>query len=160
MIVINTCSKSYAMTGWRVGYVAARDGLTRHIGAVHHTSVGGVNWIAQRAALAAFTVPSDWLSTTRALYDARRLEMTRLVNQTKHLRCHLPEGAFYAFVRLPEGVSSERMVSAAGDRGVGVRSGVEFGAAGEGFVRLTFAGDPESFGPAIQILDDIAVSSW
>jgi len=151
-IVINTCSKTYAMTGWRVGYVAARNGLVRGPAVMHRTVLNNVNTIAQRAAVTAYTTKTDWHDRMLAEYTKRRQTMCDLVNGMPGLRCERPEGAFYVFVRVEVPLSSEELTDHCLNHGVAVRSGTEFGPRGEGYIRLTFAGEPSEFEPGLERL--------
>jgi aspartate aminotransferase len=151
-IIVNTCSKTYAMTGWRVGYVAARQGLLRGPAIIHRTVLNNVNTIAQRAALVAYTTRTDWHGRMLAEYAARRRTMCELVNGMPGLRCAEPEGAFYVFVRVEAPISSEELTEHCRNHGVAVRSGTEFGPRGEGYIRLTFAGEPAEFEPGLERL--------
>jgi aspartate aminotransferase len=151
-IVINTCSKTFAMTGWRIGYVAARGGLLRGPAVIHRTSSGIVNTIGQRAAVTAFTTKTNWPGRMLDEYTRRRDLMCDLVNAIPGLRSEKPEGAFYVFVRVDAPISSEALTQHCLKHGVAVRSGTEFGARGEGFIRLTFAGELSQFQPGLERL--------
>src|SRR5579864_2588119 len=153
-IIINTCSKTFAMTGWRVGYAAARGGLIKAAGIIHRTVVNNINTMAMRAAVAAYTVETDWHRRMLAEYAARRETMCQMVNAMPGLSCLKPEGAFYVFVRVNVPLSSEALTAHCLQHGVAVRSGTEFGPkGGEGFIRLTFAGEPKEFKPGLERLD-------
>ncbi|HUK10069.1 MAG TPA: pyridoxal phosphate-dependent aminotransferase [Stellaceae bacterium] len=153
-IVINTCSKTFAMTGWRVGYAAARGGLIRAAGVIHRTATNNMNSMAMRAAVAAYTVETDWQRRMLGEYARRRDTMCNMVNAMPGLSCAKPEGAFYVFVRVNVPMSSEELTAHCLRHGVAVRSGTEFGPrGGEGFIRLTFAGDPKEFKPGLERLD-------
>jgi aspartate aminotransferase len=151
-IVINTCSKTFAMTGWRVGYVAARGGLLKAVAVIHRTSVGFVTTIGQKAAVTAFTTKTNWPGRMLDEYARRREIMCELVNAMPGLHCEKPEGAFYVFVRVNVPMTSEALTEHCLKHGVAVRSGTEFGARGEGFIRLTFAGEPAQFKPGLERL--------
>ncbi len=153
LLLINTCSKTFAMTGWRVGYLAARAGLVRAPSLVHRTSCGFVNTIAQRAAVTAYTAPTNAPARMAAEYAARRDLMCDMVNAMPGLRCAKPEGAFYVFVRVDANLTSEALTEHCLSHGVAVRSGTEFGPRGEGFIRLTFAGEPANFEPGLRRLE-------
>ncbi|MGH7070679.1 MAG: pyridoxal phosphate-dependent aminotransferase [Acetobacteraceae bacterium] len=153
LILINTCSKTFAMTGWRVGYVAARNGLVRAASIIHRTATGFVNTIAQRAAVAAFTTRTNWQAEMLGEYAARRERMCAMVNAIPRLHCAKPEGAFYVFVRVDTDLASEALAEHCLQHGVSVRSGTEFGPGGEGYIRLTFAGAPARFERGLERLN-------
>ncbi len=151
-IVVNTCSKTFAMTGWRLGYVAARQGLVRGPALLHRTMNHTVNTISQAAALAAFTTSSDAPQRMCDEYARRRDLMCDIVNSMPGLECRKPEGTFYVFARCDVPMSSQDLTAHCLQHGVAVRSGTEFGARGEGYLRLTFCGQPSEFEPALKRL--------
>jgi len=150
--VINTCSKTFAMTGWRVGYMAARNGLVKPANDIHRTALHCVNWIAQRAAVKAYTVKTNWQHEMLAEFTQRRDLMLSMVNATPGLVCVKPEGTFYAFVRVAIPMTSEQLTEHLMKHGVAVRSGTEYGRRGEGFIRLCFAGEIAQFKPGLERL--------
>lgn len=152
-IVINTCSKTFAMTGWRIGYVGARHGLLKGLAMIHRTTMGMVNTMAQKAAVVAFTQKTNWPGRMLDEYTRRREIMCALVNAMPGLSCEKPEGAFYVFVRVDVSMTSEALTEHCLKHGVAVRSGTEFGARGEGYIRLTFAGEPSKFQPGLERLE-------
>lgn len=135
-----TLSKSYAMTGWRIGYaVAAQPWMTGLAKATLYSS-NGVSTPTQWAALAAFTTESDFLETSRAAYRERRDLLVAGLNELG-LTCAPPAGAFYAF---PDVTTIDRDSRKASeillDRAqVATVPGVVFGPQGEGHVRFTFS---------------------
>ena len=151
-IIINTCSKTFAMTGWRVGYMAARGALLKPAADIHRTALGTVNWIAQRAALKAFTKKTSWQGDMLAEFTKRRDLMWSMVNSMPGLRCEKPEGTFYTFVRVEVPLTSEQLTEHLMRNGVAVRSGTEYGKRGEGFIRLCFAGEIAQFQPGLERL--------
>lgn len=155
LIVINTCSKTFAMTGWRVGYMAARGGLLKPAGDIHRTALGTVNWIAQRAALTAFTNDPGWKQEMLAEFTKRRDLMWSMVNSMSGLSCAKPEGTFYAFVKVEVPLTSEQLSDHLTRHGVAVRSGTEYGRRGEGFIRLCFAGEIAQFKPGLERLAEV-----
>jgi len=152
VIVINTCSKTFAMTGWRVGYMAGRNGLLKPAADIHRTALGTVNWVAQRAALGAFTTETSWKHDMLAEFTTRRDLMWSMVNAMPGLSCAKPEGTFYAFVRVEVPLTSEQLTDHLMRHGVAVRSGTEYGRRGEGFIRLCFAGEIDQFKPGLDRL--------
>ena len=152
-VILNTCSKTFAMTGWRVGYAAARDGLIKGIGIIHRTIVNNINSISQHAALAAYSEQTGWQGEMLAEYTRRRDIMCGIVNAIPGLSCAQPEGAFYVFVRVNAALTSEALTDHFLQHGVAVRSGTEFGPRGEGYIRLTFAGETTRFQPGLERMD-------
>jgi aspartate/methionine/tyrosine aminotransferase len=139
LLYVNTFSKTYAMTGWRVGYVAGPREVIEAVSTVHRSFNGPLNSAVQRAALVALTEPTDWPERMRREYQARRDIVTRMVASVPGLELVRPDGSFYAFVRYGSEVPSTDVVKRALEEGVAIRSGSEFGPGGEGHVRVTFS---------------------
>ena len=135
-----TLSKSYAMTGWRIGYAVATEPWMTGLGKSTLYSSNGVSTPTQWAALAAFVTPSDFLETSRVAYRERRDLLLAGLNELG-LRCPLPAGAFYAF---PDVTSISKDSRAAAEillarAQVATVPGVVFGPHGEGHVRFSFS---------------------
>lgn len=90
-------SKSYAMTGWRIGFLAGPADLIKACTVVQATATSGVSSIGQAAALAALTGPQDFLETRAAAYQTRRNLVVTALNNIPGITCHSPNGAFYVF---------------------------------------------------------------
>jgi aspartate aminotransferase len=96
-VTMNGCSKAYAMTGWRIGFGGAPRHIIKAMDKLQGQSTSNTCSIAQAAAVAALNGPQDATETMRQVYEARRNRVVAALNATPRLRCHLPEGAFYAF---------------------------------------------------------------
>jgi aspartate/methionine/tyrosine aminotransferase len=136
-----TLSKSYAMTGWRVGYTVAPPAVIDEMEKLMEHMVSGVTAVAQRAALAAIEAPQDCVRDMVAIYDKRRRIVYEGLNAIGGIKCLKPESTFYAFPNISSfGLSSwefaEYLVK---EHRVAVVPGSIFGQAGEGYVRLSFA---------------------
>jgi aspartate aminotransferase len=144
IVLINSLSKTYAMTGWRVGYVAAPLPLAEGITALQGHVSGNPNSIAQKAALYALTERVD-LGEMVTEYDRRRRHVVSRLNEIPGVACGIPRGAFYAFadVRGVLGTAGGPATSAAlaetllEEAHVAVVPGEAFEA--PGFVRLSYA---------------------
>ncbi|PYS29926.1 MAG: aspartate aminotransferase [Acidobacteria bacterium] len=135
-----TFSKSYAMTGWRIGYTVATDPWMTGLRKTTLYSSNGVSTPTQWAALAAFTTESDFLATSRAAYLERRDLLLAGLNELG-LSCPLPAGAFYAFpdtssISADSRTATELLLDRANVASV---PGVVFGPHGEGHVRFSFS---------------------
>ena len=139
LVYVQTFSKTYAMTGWRIGYVAGSRPVVEAATRVHRAFNGPLNSAVQRAALVAVTEPTDWPARMCREYRARRDIVSRMVQGVPGLELREPQGSFYAFIRYPCDVSSLEVVRQAAERGVAVRAGSEFGPSGEGHVRVAFS---------------------
>lgn len=136
-----TLSKSYAMTGWRVGYTAAPKAIIDEMEKLMEHMVSGVTAVAQRAALAAITAPPDCVQEMVATYDKRRHLVHEGLNAIDGIHCLKPESTFYAFPNISStGLSAWDFAKyLVKEYKVAVVPGSIFGRAGEGYVRLSFA---------------------
>lgn len=140
-----TLSKSYAMTGWRVGYTVAPPALIDEMEKLMEHMVSGVTAVAQRAALAAIEGPQDCVRDMVDTYDKRRRIVHEGLNAIEGIKCLMPESTFYAFPNISSfGLSSWEFARyLVTEHKVAVVPGSIFGRAGEGYVRLSFAASVE-----------------
>ena len=96
-ILVDGVSKTYAMTGWRIGYTAGPLPLIKAMAKIQGQSTSNPTNISQVATLAALTGPQDCVETMRKAFDERRVEMVKLLRAIPHVSCREPKGAFYAF---------------------------------------------------------------
>ena len=139
-ITAYTLSKSYAMTGWRIGYAVATEPWMTGLAKAILYSSNGVSTPTQWGALAAFTTESDFLETSRAAYRERRDLLVGGLNEIG-LTCAPPAGAFYAFPDVSSiDVDSRKASEVLLDKAqVATVPGVVFGPQGEGHVRFSFS---------------------
>ncbi len=144
-LIVDGFSKTFAMTGYRLGYVVAP---LRWIPALTTLAVNGHTCVApfiQRAGVAALTGPQDAVDAQVAAYRTRRDRVVRALNDIPGVECPVPAGAFYAFPRLTgtlarHGLSSRQFADTLlEDHGVATIDGAAFGSRGEGCLRLSFA---------------------
>jgi aspartate/methionine/tyrosine aminotransferase len=140
-----TLSKSYAMTGWRVGYTVAPPALIDEMEKLMEHMVSGVTAVAQRAALAAIEAPQDCVREMVATYAKRRRVVYEGLNAVEGIKCLKPESTFYAFPNVKSfGLSSWDLAKyLVKEHRVAVVPGSIFGKEGEGYVRLSFAASTE-----------------
>jgi len=141
LLYINGFSKTYAMTGWRLGYLIAPPELLRAAHIIHSNCSAGVNWPTQRAGIAALDGPQEPVAEMFAGYHTRREALLERLAGTPGLRPVLPEGAFYLYVgfRFNPPIRSADITKLLLKEGVAVRSGTEYGPAGEGYVRISYS---------------------
>ena len=96
-VLVDGVSKTYAMTGWRIGYTAGPVPLIKAMSKIQGQSTSNPTTIAQYATLAALTGPQDCVATMRKAFDERRQEMVKLLRAIPGVTCREPKGAFYAF---------------------------------------------------------------
>jgi aspartate aminotransferase len=140
-LVFNGLSKAYAMTGWRLGYVAGPRPYLQQIEKVHSHSVTCATSFVQKAGVVALNGPQEFIGQMVTAWDRRRQDLAERLNAVNGISCPLVEGAFYAFVdiRGTGMTSTEAAELFLQEAHVAVTPGVAFGAAGEGHVRLSFA---------------------
>jgi aspartate aminotransferase len=96
-LTLNGMSKSYAMTGWRIGYAAAPDSLIKALDLLHGQQTSGACTIAQWASVQALNGPQDHLPIFRKAFEERRDLVVSMLNQARYIKCPMPEGAFYVY---------------------------------------------------------------
>jgi len=140
-----TLSKSYAMTGWRVGYTVAPPAVIDEMEKLMEHMVSGVTAVAQRAALTAIEAPQDCVREMVATYDKRRRIVYEGLNAVDGITCLKPESTFYAFPNIKSfGLSSWDLARyLVKEHKVAVVPGSIFGKGGEGYLRLSFAASIE-----------------
>ncbi len=139
-ITVNGFSKAYAMTGWRLGYVAAPRQIIAQIFKVHQQSVTAAATFTQLAGARALAGPQDAVDDMLREYDSNRRLVVQALNDMPGVYCPSPEGAFYAFPRIESASDSVRFAQELlEDALVAVTPGVAFGPTGEGHVRISFA---------------------
>jgi aspartate/methionine/tyrosine aminotransferase len=142
-VYVQTFSKTYAMTGWRVGYLVGPSPVVSAAAQVHRTLNGSVNTATQIAALRALELDDSVIEPMLEAYRNRRELVVEELDGVTGLTLVPPEGAFYGFVRYDIDVAATRVVEDLKERGVVVRAGSEYGPSGEGHVRISFAASEE-----------------
>ena len=138
-IIVNSFSKTYAMTGWRVGYLAAEKEFTNQMLKIHHSINICANASAQRAVVAALTGLQDCVREFLEEYDRRRRFVVKALNDVPGFKCRMPQGAFYVFPNIQElGLTSIELArSLVLDAKVITVPGSGFGT--EGYLRISYA---------------------
>jgi aspartate aminotransferase len=151
VILLNGWSKTYAMTGWRMGYSVWPKALYEFARKLAVNSYSCVNAAAQWAGLAALTGPQDSVAKMVAEFDRRRQIVVAGLNKLPGISCAIPKGAFYAFPNIARtGWKSKALASALlEDAGVAVVGGPDFGILGEGYLRLSYANSAENIVKAL-----------
>ena len=148
-----TFPKSYAMTGWRVGYAVAKEPFMTAMRKIVLYSTNGVSTPTQWAALEAMATPQSAIDARREEYRLRRDLLVKGLNELG-LACELPPGAFYAFPSVAKIHKDSRRVSTLllEKAHVATIPGVVFGAQGEGHVRFGYAVSPETIEAGLEAL--------
>ena len=149
-IVLNGFSKSYAMTGWRLGYAAAPMELIPPLAKAHAYMVTNATSMVQHGALAALEGPQDFVEEMRAEFEKRRNFLLEAIQSMPLLSCNVPEGAFYLFVDVSKtGMNGEEFVNFMIDNGVGTVPGTAFGKSAENFIRISYAASMEEIAECV-----------
>ncbi len=106
-IVVNGVSKSYAMTGWRIGYAAGPVEIIKAMTKIQSQSTSNPTSIAQKAAVAALRGPQDCVEQMRTEFEKRRNYLVEQLNKIKGFSCKMPQGAFYAFPNIKENLKKK-----------------------------------------------------
>ncbi|CAD5250868.1 Aspartate aminotransferase [Bosea sp. 62] len=151
LILLNGWSKTYAMTGWRMGFSVWPKPLYDNARKLAVNSHSCVNAPAQWAGLAALTGPQDAVAMMLAEFDRRRKAVVAGLNGLPGVSCIVPKGAFYAFPNVSQtGWKAKKLASALLDEaGVATIGGPDFGVHGEGYIRLSYANSLENIERAL-----------
>jgi aspartate/methionine/tyrosine aminotransferase len=145
-IILDGFSKTYAMTGWRIGYGILPPFLVDAVNKLMVNSNSCTASFTQRAALAALTGDQSPVDAMVAEFRRRRDVFVEKLNKMQGVRCALPEGAFYAFANIEQtGWKSKALADALlHEAGVACLSGTAFGRFGEGYLRFSYANSLEN----------------
>lgn len=141
LILLDGFSKTYAMTGWRLGWALWPDALYDKARKLAVNEWSCVNAPAQYAGVAALTGPQDEAEAMVASFDDRRKAVVEALNALPGISCRTPKGAFYAFPNIAEtGWKAKDLADALlQEKGVALIGGPDFGTLGEGYVRVSYA---------------------
>ena len=144
-LIVDSFSKTYAMTGWRCGFVLGPEAMISQMVKMQESVVSCVNTPTQYAAIAALEGPQDVLQEMLEQYDENRRLVYEEINQMKHVSLKMARGAFYAFVNIKEsGMTSEEFaIDLLEKKHVVVVPGSGFGEGGEGYVRISYVASKE-----------------
>lgn len=162
-VVVNAVSKTYSMTGWRIGYAAAPLEIANAMGNIQSHLTSNPNSIAQKAAVEAITGPQDCVEEIRQAFLERRNYMVNRVKSMPYLECLNPEGAFYLFIKVSQtfGMTSDNnkinnvedfATCLLNKSRVALVPGTGFGA--PDYVRLSFATSMENIAKGLDRIED------
>ncbi len=165
-IIINGFSKAYAMTGWRLGWLAAPEPVSALAMNLHSQGVTAAASFSMAGGVAALTGPQDCVTEMVAEYASRRSYMVGALNAIPGIRCAAPDGAFYLFPRFAVGpgdhdgprdsvATAEALLESTAIAAV---PGIAFGEAGEGHLRFTIATARPDLERAVERLEQAAAS--
>jgi aspartate aminotransferase len=156
-LLVDGFSKTFAMTGWRLGYAALPEALVEPVTRLLINSVSCTPPAVQLAGVAALTGPRDEVNAMLAEFERRRGAVVEGLNALPGVSCVMPQGAFYAFPNvtgtgLDARTLADRLLAEAG---VAVLAGTAFGEYGEGYLRLSYANSLENIQEALAAMGDL-----
>ena len=156
LIVLNGWSKTWAMTGWRMGWSIWPDQLYDKVRKLAVNCWSCVNAPSQFAGIAAIDGPQDDVEKMMRAFDRRRKVVVEGLNELPGISCITPKGAFYAFPNVKEtGWKAKKLASSLlEDAGVALIGGPDFGVLGEGYVRLSYANSEENILRALERMEE------
>jgi aspartate aminotransferase len=156
--ILDGFSKTYAMTGWRLGYGVMPQDLAEQVSRLMVNSVSCTASLVQRAGIEALTGPQETVRDMVSAFRGRRDLMVEGLNNIPGISCREPAGAFYVFPNITgTGMSSKEFADRLlDDFGVAALSGTSFGEHGEGYLRLSYANSEENLAKALQRIDAAA----
>lgn len=161
-VTVNACSKSYSMTGWRVGYGAASSEIIKAMSNLQSQETSNPCSIAQKAAVEALTGQQDSVKEMVEAFRERRNLMVKRLNEIDKIKCITPKGAFYAFPNI-SGLFNERIKNSTdfanellNKAGVAVVPGIEFGS--DSHIRLSYATSMANIDKGIDRIEEFCKS--
>ncbi len=160
VILLNGWSKTYAMTGWRLGYAVWPGKLYDYARKLAVNLHSCVNAPSQYAGIAALTGPQDAARAMVAEFDRRRKIVVEGLNKLPGVSCATPKGAFYAFPNIKRtGWKAKKLASTLlEETGVAIVGGPDFGILGEGYIRVSYANSAENILKALERMGEFLAS--
>lgn len=156
-IILDGHSKTYAMTGWRLGFGVLPESLVETVARLQTNSASCTCSFTQIAGIEALTGPQDEVKKMVAEFRARRDLIVDGLNQLPGMSCHKPSGAFYVFPNITEtGKTSKELEGILLEKaGVAALAGTSFGKYGEGYLRFSYANSQENIKRALEKIADV-----
>jgi LL-diaminopimelate aminotransferase len=152
-IELGSLSKTYNMTGWRVGWVAGRSDVVEAVCRLKSNVDSGIFMAVQQAAIAALTGPQDSVAEMRHIYQERRdFVVARMRSMGWNVAS--PQGAFYIWAPVPQGYSSMEFTDLVLEKGVVIAPGSGFGKHGEGYIRIGLTAEKDRLGEALNRMQE------
>ncbi|WP_209019597.1 pyridoxal phosphate-dependent aminotransferase [Halorussus marinus] len=158
VLTVGSCSKTYAMTGWRLGWLAGPQQIVDAVTQLGESTTACSSSVSQHAALAALTGPQEPVAEMKAAFEERRDYVVERVADIDGVSCPRPEGAFYAFLDVSEfeGGSFDVAKRLLEEYGVVTAPGDGFGDAGEGYLRISFANSLDRIETGLDRIEEMA----
>ncbi|MBS3816341.1 MAG: pyridoxal phosphate-dependent aminotransferase [Candidatus Thermoplasmatota archaeon] len=159
VVMVNSFSKRFAMTGWRIGFSIAREDWIKKLGKINYYNIACPPNPTQHAALHALRNESDFVEKMYDTFLKRRDIIVDRLNQIEGFDCMMPKGAFYVFPRYSFDMGAEELAKKILENGVLAVPGTAFGPAGKGHIRFSYANSKENINKALDIIED-AAADW
>ena len=156
LILINGFSKSYSMTGWRIGYLVDPLPLAQQIAEMQHHINTNVCTFVQKGSCAAFSLTTDYLSSFRSLIRKNAAELQKMVSQNKSLKLVQPQGSQFCFLNISElGLRSDEFCTKLVEKkGVAATPGIIFGDNWDDHIRISLGVDEVEFAKGVRYLEE------
>ena len=154
-VVLNSFSKSFAVPGWRIGYLTAPLELVNYIANMQYHLVACPPTPPQFALAKVFGVQEKFVQKVVPIFDRRRKAMIDGLNDIKGFHCHMPEGAFYAFPSYSQAIASRDLAHKLVANGVICAPGTAFGEQGENHLRFSYAASEENITRGLAIVKKV-----
>ena len=155
IFLLKSLSKTYSMTGWRVGYMVTPPGLTSLLFSVHRSINGPICTFVQRAGAVAMRGSQDCVADMAKEYFKRGSLMHQMAKEIPGLLPVEPQGGFYLYCRYEFPLTSIEVRKRIWESGVAVRSGSEFGVSGEGHLRFTYSVDEATIEKGMDVIGEV-----
>ena len=155
VVFINSFSKIYAMTGWRLGYIISNPDFIKGLLVSHYHIMACPASPFQHAALATLKGPQDFVTNMVSEFQKRRDLIVEKLNAIDGMKCLVPRGAFYAFPKYEQDIKSEDLALVIAKAGTICSPGTAFGPGGEGHLRFSYAAPTEVIEKGIDIVADV-----
>ncbi len=156
-VEFHSLSKTYNMTGWRIGFAVGNSDLISALGAIKSNIDSGVFQAVQIAGIRALRLNKSWLKSTVDIYRKRRDMLVEALNNIG-LKVKPPKATFYLWIKVPEGYSSEEFASRLlEEAGIVVTPGNGFGEPGEGYIRISLTQKDERLKEAVARIERIRI---
>lgn len=158
-VTISGFSKSYAMTGWRVGWLVSNKETIRMVNKLQQHSLTCLPPFVQRGALAAIQNGTGCVEQMRREFQCRRDLLIPMLNEIEGISCEVPKGAFYAFFRMDAGFKSMDLAEMLLYKAhVALTPGSAFGSAGDGYLRMSYAASRENLEEGVKRIGEFTRS--
>ena len=157
VVILNSFSKAYAMTGWRLGYLVGPKELMKKVEVLIRNTIFSLPVFIQKAGISALLGSDKFLKKTVVDYKKRRNILVAGLNRLPGVKCAMPDGALYVFPNIRgTGLSSREFVNFMLEKaGVALSAGTEFGREGEGFIRVSFTVSMKDIQEAVKRMEAV-----